>query len=140
MNKKDNRLIEAFMVTGGLMLLAGAASYITGWTYSPYFYLVGSLLFASGQLADRYEGDDPIVKRLRFQQVLGALFLLLTAALMFSGPLHDRLLADMGEGGKMRSFLLAMTRKNNWILTLSIGAIFELYPAFRMDRFSKERE
>ena len=76
------------MVTGGLMLLAGAALYITGWTYSPYFYLVGSLLFASGQLADRYEGDDPIVKRLRFQQVLGALFLLLTAALMFSGPLQ----------------------------------------------------
>lgn len=137
MDKKENRLIEAFMVTGGLMLLIGAASFITGWTYSPYFYLVGSLLFASGQFADRYEGDDPVVKRLRFQQLLGALFLLLTAALMFSGPLHDRLLTDMGEGGKMRTFLLALTRKNNWILTLSIGAVFELYPAFRMDRISK---
>ena len=41
---------------------------------------------------------------------------------------------------KLFAFLLALTRKNNWILTLSIGAVFELYPAFRMDRISKERE
>ena len=31
------------------MLIAGAAVYITGWEYAPYFYLVGSLMFAAGQ-------------------------------------------------------------------------------------------
>lgn len=138
MDNPENRLIESFTIVGGVLLIAGAAVYITGWEYSPYFYLVGSLMFASGQFADRYTGNDPIVKRLRFQQVMGTVFLLLTAALMFSAPLHNRLLSDMDAGGKLRSFLLELTRKNNWIVTLSIGAVFELYSAFRLDRISKK--
>ena len=140
MENRENRFIEAFTTVGGLLLIVGAAVYITGWEYSPYFYLAGSLMFASGQFADRYTGDDPIVKRLRFQQITGAVFLLITAALMFSAPLHERLLADMGMGGKMRSFLLEITRRNNWIVTLTIGAVFELYSAFRLDHISKKQE
>lgn len=138
MDNRESRMIESFTTVGGVLLIAGAAVYITGWEYAPYFYLAGSLMFASGQFADRYTGTDRIVKRLRFQQVLGAVFLLLTAALMFSAPLHNRLLADMGAGGKLRSILLELTRKNNWIVTLTIGAIFELYTAFRLDHKSKD--
>lgn len=140
MEKKESRLIEAFITVGGVLLLFGSAVYITGWEYAPYLYLAGSVMFACGQFADRYEGDDRIMKRLRGQQVLGACFLLLTAVLMFSGGIHERLLTDVSLGGRMRSFLLELTRKNNWIVTLSIGAIFELYSSFRMDRISKERE
>lgn len=106
MDKKESRLIESFTTVGGVLLLFGAAIFITGWEYAPYIYLVGSLMFACGQFADRYEGDDRIMKRLRGQQVLGACFLLLTAALMFSGAIHERLLADVTLGGRMRSFLL----------------------------------
>ena len=138
MDKKESRLIESFTTVGGVLLLFGAAIFITGWEYAPYIYLVGSLMFACGQFADRYEGDYRIMKRLRGQQVLGACFLLLTAALMFSGAIHERLLADVTLGGRMRSFLLDLTRRNNWIVTLSIGAVFELYSSFRMDRISKE--
>lgn len=140
MDKKESRLIESFTTVGGVLLLVGAAVFITGWEYAPYFFLVGSLMFACGQFADRYAGDDPIVKRLRFQQVLGAVFLLLTAALMFSGNFHERLLADTGMGGRMRYILLAVTRRNNWIVTLSIGALFELYSSFRLDRISKDQD
>ena len=140
MDNRENRLIESFITVGGILLIAGAAVYITGWDYAPYFYLAGSLMFASGQFADRYTGTDRIVKRLRRQQVLGAVFLLLTAALMFSEPLHNRLLADMNMGGKFRSFLLEITRKNNWIVTLTIGAVFELYSAFRLDHISRNQD
>jgi len=140
MDNRENRLIDSFTTVGGVLLIAGAAIYITGWEYSPYFYLAGSLMFASGQFADRYTGSDPIVKRLRFQQVLGAVFLLLTAALMFSEPLHNRLLANTDMGGRLHSFLLSVTRRNNWILTLSIGAVFELYSAFRLDHISKKED
>lgn len=139
MDKKESRLIESFTTVGGVLLLFGAAIFITGWDYAPYLYLAGSVMFACGQFADRYEGDDRIMKRLRGQQVLGACFLLLTAALMFSGAIHERLLADVTLGGRMRSFLLDLTRRNNWIVTLSIGAVFELYSSFRMDRISKEQ-
>jgi len=122
------------------LLLFGAAVYITGWEYAPYLYLAGSVLFACGQFADRYDGDDRIMKRLRGQQVLGACFLLLTALLMFSGGIHERLLTDVSLGGRMRSFLLELTRRNNWIVTLSIGAVLELYSSFRMDRISKSSD
>lgn len=140
MENREKRLIESFTTVGGVLLLFGAAVYITGWSYAPYFYLAGSLMFASGQFADRYDGTDPIVKRLRFQQIVGAVFLLVTAALMFSDGLHNRLLSDTAMGGSMRPILLAVTRRNNWILTLSIGAVFELYSSFRLDHISKEKE
>ena len=140
MDNKESRLIESFTTVGGVLLLVGAAVFITGWEYAPYFYLVGSLMFASGQFADRYYGHDPIIRRLRFQQLLGACFLLLTAVLMFSEAFHNRLLADTNMGGSLRSFLLVLTRRNNWIVTLSIGAVFELYSSFRMDMISKNQD
>ena len=140
MENKENRLIESFTTVGGVMLLMGAAVFITGWEYAPYFYLVGSIMFACGQFADRYDGTDPIIRRLRFQQVLGACFLLLTAALMFSESAHVWLMRNTNVGDNMRSFLLLLTRKNNWIVTLSIGAVFELYSSFRLDRISKKQD
>lgn len=140
MDNRENRLIEAFTTVGGVLLLFGVAVFITGWEYAPYLYVAGSLMFASGQFADRYNGDDPIIKRLRFQQILGAVFLLLTAVLMFSEPLHGRLMANVNAGGNMHSFLLALTRRNNWVVTLSIGAVFELYSSFRIDHLSKGKE
>ena len=138
MDNRENRLIESFTTVGGVLLLFGAAVFITGWDYAPFIYLAGSLMFAAGQFADRYTGDDKIIKRLRFQQVLGACFLLLTAALMFADGIHSMLLTDNTMAPGLRSFLLGLTRKNNWIVTLSIGAVFELYSAFRLDRISKK--
>ena len=138
MDNRENRLIESFTTVGGVLLLFGAAVFITGWDYAPFIYLAGSVMFASGQFADRYTGDDKIIKRLRFQQILGACFLLLTAALMFAGGIHSMLLTDNSMSPCLRSFLLGLTRKNNWIVTLSIGAVFELYSSFRLDHISKE--
>ncbi|MBR5706743.1 MAG: hypothetical protein IKX55_04130 [Bacteroidaceae bacterium] len=137
MEKKENRLIESLITVGGLLLIAGAAVYVTGWEFSPYFYLAGSIMFAVGQFSDRYTGDDPIIKRLRFQQVLGACFILITGFLMFSENFHLRLLENPAMGGKLNGFLITVTRRNNWIVTLSIGALFELYSSFRMDYISK---
>ena len=138
MDNRENRLIESFTTVGGVLLLFGAAVFITGWDYAPFIYLAGSVMFASGQFADRYTGDDKIINRLRFQQILGACFLLLTAALMFADGIHSMLLTDNTMAPGLRSFLLGLTRKNNWIVTLSIGAVFELYSSFRLDHISKE--
>lgn len=139
MDNREKRLIESFTTVGGVLLLFGAAVYITGWSYAPYLYFAGSLLFACGQFADRYNGDDRTIKRLRFQQVLGACFLLFTTVLMFADGIHSFLLNDTSITPGLRSFLLDITRKNNWIVTLSIGALFELYSSFRLDHISKEQ-
>lgn len=140
MDNRENRLIEAFTTVGGILVIIGAAVQITGWVYAPYVFLAGSLLFSCGQFADRYMGDDRIIRHLRFQQVIGACFILLTAVLMFSGQLHETVLASMGMNRNLRTVLIALTAKNNWILTLTIGAVTELYTSFRMDSISRAKD
>lgn len=96
------------MALGAFALLAGATAMITKWVFAPYLYCVGALLFVAMQMADRYEGKDIVVKRLRRQQLFGAVMLLVTGVLMFA------------------------ERHNGWIATLTIAALLELYTAFRM--------
>ncbi len=105
MNPKINSIL---MALGAFALLAGAAAMITKWVGAPYLYGGGALLFVAMQMADRYEGKDIVVKRLRRQQLFGAVMLLVTGVLMFA------------------------ERHNGWIATLTIAALLELYTAFRM--------
>ena len=104
----NRTLFSTLMIIGALLLLAGAALMITGWTLAPYLFCVGALLFAAMQMTDRYEGQDITVKRLRRQQLIGSLMLLVTGVLMF------------------------VERHNGWIVTLTIAAVIQLYTAFRM--------
>lgn len=128
------------MTIGGVLLLVGAMVMITGWEYAPYIYLLGSVMFASAQLSDRYDGDDMILKRLRLQQVLGSILLVITGFLMFSGNYHQQLMFNNSMNDTLRTFLLTLTAKNSWIVTLCIATLFELYSSFRIDARNKELE
>lgn len=128
------------MTIGGVLLLVGAMVMITGWEYAPYIYLLGSVMFASAQLSDRYDGDDMILKRLRLQQVLGSILLVITGFLMFSGNYHQQLMFNNSMNDTLRTFLLSLTAKNSWIVTLCIATLFELYSSFRIDARNKELE
>jgi hypothetical protein len=135
-----NKMINVMMTIGGVLLLVGAMVMITGWDYAPYIYLLGSVMFASAQLSDRYDGDDMILKRLRLQQVLGSILLVITGFLMFSGNYHQQLMFNNSMNDTLRTFLLTLTAKNSWIVTLCIATLFELYSSFRIDARNKELE
>ena len=128
------------MTIGGVLLLVGAMVMITGWDYAPYIYLLGSVMFASAQMSDRYDGDDMILKRLRLQQVIGSIVLVITGFLMFSGNYHQQLMFNNSMNDTLRTFLLSLTAKNSWIVTLCIATLFELYSSFRIDARNKELE
>lgn len=128
------------MTIGGVLLLVGAMVMITGWEYAPYIYMLGSVMFASAQLSDRYDGNDMILKRLRLQQVLGAVLLVVTGFLMFSSNYHQQLMFNNSMNDTLRSFLLTLTARNSWIVTLCIATLFELYSSFRIDARNKELE
>lgn len=102
------KLYAAASVVGGVLLLVGACTFITGWGLSPYLYTLGAIGFAIPQLMDRYEGPNIVIRRLRRQQMLGALALLLTSYFMFTG------------------------RHNEWVLCLAVAAVLELYTVFRI--------
>lgn len=100
-------------VTGAVLLLAGAAVYITGWEFAPYLYSAGAVMFAAIQLLNGYSGQNIVIRRLRRQQIFAAILLMLTGLFMFT------------------------TRGNEWIVSLTIAAFLELYTSFRI---SKEEE
>ena len=102
------KIVQGLMMVGGIMTLAGAAFYITGWFLSPYIYIIGAGLFAITQINTPYQGTNKIIKRLRLQQILGALMLIMSGIFMFT------------------------THGNEWIACLCIAAVLELYTSFRI--------
>lgn len=135
---------EYILMAGGTMVLAGAVLKITSWQYAPYLFLAGAILFAAAQVAQPFdEGSGKVVmRRLRAQQMTGAVLLIITGVLMLTDGYHaDLVLGNTGTGMNefMRSFLISVTKKNSWIVTMSIAALCELYTAFRMDNLSKKQ-
>ena len=102
------QLIPALYTVGAIMVLVGAASFITGWQLSPYIYTTGATMFALAQINSPANSKNRNIKRLRGQQIFGALFLVLAGAFMF------------------------FTHGNEWIIALTIGAILELYTSIRI--------
>lgn len=103
--KKGQAMIQ---MTGAILLLIGAMLQITRWELSPYIYTLGAVLFAYVQVMSRYEGKNLIIRRLRRQQILGAVLLVFAGVLMF------------------------VTSHNEWVLCLSAAAVIQLYTAFRI--------
>ena len=79
------QLIPALFVVGAIMTLAGAAVFITGWAYAPYIYTVGAGFIALAQVNTPIKGKSKTLKRLRIQQIFGALALILTGAFIGIG-------------------------------------------------------
>lgn len=102
------KLYSFIYMLGGIMLVAGAALYITKWVWAPYIYIAGSLMFGAMQMMDRYTGTNWIVRRLRRQQIVGAIALMLTGVLML------------------------VCKHNEWILCMLVGCLMQLYTAFRI--------
>lgn len=95
-------------IVGAVLLLVGAVLQITRWELSPYLCTLGAVLFAYVQVMCRYEGKNLIVRRLRRQQIIGAVLLVFASVLMFT------------------------SKRNEWIVCLTIAAVLELYTAWRI--------
>lgn len=95
-------------VAGAVLLLAGAMLQITRWGMAPVIYTLGAVMFAYVQVMSRYEGKNLIIRRLRRQQILGAMLLVMAGVLMF------------------------VAKHNEWVLCLSAAAVIQLYTAFRI--------
>ena len=102
------RMYAIVQMVGAVLLLVGAMLQITRWEISPYIYTLGAVMFSYVQVMSRYEGKNLIIRRLRRQQIVGAVLLVFAGVLMF------------------------LTRHNEWILCLSAATVIQLYTAFRI--------
>ena len=103
-----SKIYQIVQGVGAVLLLVSAILQITRWELSPILYTIGAVMFAYVQVMSRYEGKNLIIRRLRRQQILGAVLLVFAGILMF------------------------VTKHNEWVLCLTVAAILELYTAFRI--------
>lgn len=102
------KIRDILFVAGGIAMIAGACLYVTRWSAAPYVYLAGAVLFAAMQVTEGPRGGSFVVRRLRRQQMVGAVLLVAAGVLMLT------------------------LRHNEWIACLLVAAVVELYTAFRL--------
>ena len=82
MSKSTNHL-EWVTISGEILIVIGAALWITGWEPVRYIFAIGALIFATGRLLMPHEGNNVTLRRLYTQQNIGAIFAIISALLMF---------------------------------------------------------
>lgn len=94
------------------MLLVGAAIYVTGWPFAPHLFTAGAVVVAVVKALSPVGPQDGnasvVLRRLRRQQLFGAVMLVVSGLLMWT------------------------THGNEWIVALTIAAVLELYTAWRI--------
>lgn len=117
--KQLNTFQNALFIIGGCLLVIGAIMPMVPAVrdYASLVFSAGALLFGSMQLLQRYDGRSIVIRRLRRQQILGAFFLMISAALMIMKTYHVGPIPIRGD---------------EWKVTLIVAAILEFYTAFRL--------
>ena len=112
-----SKLQNAIYAAGGILLVVGIILHtVPGMEQAaPYVYTVGTAAYASMQMLARYDGRNLVIRRLRRQQLFGAILLLLAALLMF-----------------MDVWNVSPLPGRTWLLLVTIAAIYQLYAAFRI--------
>lgn len=101
--------IDMTALAGAAVLFVGLALQFFRFECAPYIYLLGAVLFAYVQVvATGYSGANAVIRRLRRQQIFGAMLLVFTGVVML------------------------LWHRNEWIVCLAVSAVLELYTAFRI--------
>lgn len=108
---------------GGILVLAGLVSWPTGKFWAVALYCVGAVAVCVMQFCQRYEGGSIVLRRLRRQQLLGALCLVLTGVLMIVERMH-----------------LGVLQHHEWMAVLAVAAMLECYTAFRIPYELKRKD
>lgn len=91
-----------------IVLLVGAAGKLFFWAEASYVYTVAAVVLALSQFMLREKEGGFVVRRLVMQQQIGGLALVAAGVMMFT-----------------------MVR-NEWMVAMFIGALLELYTAYRI--------
>lgn len=99
-----------------IALLVGAAGKLFFWGAASYVYIVAAVALAVSQFILRERGGGFVVRRLVAQQQIGGVALVVAGVLMFT-----------------------MVR-NEWMVAMLIGALLELYTAYRIPQELKKQK
>lgn len=106
--EKISKLDNAIALCGSIILFVGLVLQFIKYEFAPYIYLVGAILVAWIQVKYGYDGKNLVIRRLRRQQLIGVMLLVLAGVMML------------------------LWHRNEWVICLSISAFLQLYTAFRI--------
>ena len=121
--KQLNSMQSAIFVVGALLMVIGAAASVFHWSAAFYVYAVGAVAFTSMQMLQSYDGSNFVLRRLRRIVIVSDLLFLFTAVLMF---------ASQGNAFGLDWLTYVNYVQNNWVVTLLVAAILQLYTSHRI--------
>jgi hypothetical protein len=120
-----------FFVASVLMVV-GAGMYVFGvQKVAPWIFAIGAFTFAALQMQQRYDGKNPVIRRLRRIMLMADVCFMLSAVFMVENG-YNFLLPTFCKSGidGYNAYLLYI--HNNWVVLLLIAAILELYSTHRI--------
>lgn len=125
MMRKLNKTENAVFAIGAVLMLVGVVCRMFVPSLSAYIYSIGAIMFVVIQLRQRYEGTNIAIKRLRRIVIISDFLLLFTGVMMFADRSYDFMGLDI--------LTWLQYVHNNWVVTLLIAAVIQLYTTFRID-------
>lgn len=131
-----SKLQSALFLCGGILMVVGACCYAIMWQQRTvcWVFLVGSILFATMQIMQAYEGSNFVVRRLKRIMTATDLLFILAGLLMTDNayqlfrPLFRN---DVGY------FTYVY---NKWVIVLLIAAVLEMYTMHRISHELKKED
>lgn len=113
----------AIFLCGAVLMLLGAGLTLLSVDIAPYCFCVGAIAFVAMQMMQRYDGSDVTLRRLRRLVLMSDLLFLASAMLM---------LASKGNPLGLDRTTYVNYVHNNWVVTLLLAAILQLYTSHRI--------
>ena len=117
---------NALFIAGAVLMVIGAVASLLRWDAAPWLFALGALAYTTMQMQQTYEGRNFTVRRLRRIMLFSDFLLLLTAALMF--------ISRWPQLGGLDWLTYVNYVHNNWVVTLLLAAILQLYTTYRIDK------
>lgn len=121
--KELNKWQNALFQIGAVLILVGAAVHIFAPMISLYIYSIGVLFYALMRLKTEYMGRSVVLIRLRRQQLMASACFVLTMVLM-----------------SMQDLRYGFLRHNEWVVSLTIACVLELYTSWRIPQELKKEK
>lgn len=128
--KPLNKLQSIVFIIGAVLMVVGAVASILRWAAAPWMFAAGALAYVAMQQQQTYEGRNFVIRRLRRIMLLSDVLLLFTALLMF--------VSKMPWIGGLDWLTYVNYVHNNWVVTLLIAAVLQLYTIYRIDHELQE--
>lgn len=132
--KQLSKVQSIIFLFGGVLMVVGAGCYAFMWqqVIACWIYLIGTIMFATMQIMQTYEGTNHAIHRLKKIMTTADMFFFISGLLMVDSA-HKLLMPLIGNYITYYQYIY-----NKWVLLLLVAAILEIYTMHRISHELKK--